>query len=317
VPGLPAGKTCLRPQTTAHGSIEKGSISINERGSTHPVVRVVTVIAEPGERLVDRAEVGIVLLADDEALTVTRLRFGSTGPQPHVHRLHADCFLLFDGTMRMQLGAEEQFVEPISWVQVPNGVVHTFAPETGEVTFLNVHAPSCGFGAYLRGRNPDFDQHAPPSDGGRDPAHAVVRRLGGGGEGETITDRPGRKLTLLADTEELAATESMYGPGERGPDLHVHREHTDAWLVLEGALTFALRDDLSFEAGPGTVVVVPPNVAHGFANEGEKTVRYLNFHAPSCGFGAYLRGENPGFDQHEPPPDGGLDPSAVVVRTLS
>ena len=34
-------------------------------------------------------------------------------------------------------------------------------------------------------------------------------------------------------------TESIYGPGERGPDLHVHREHTDAWLVLEGALTFS------------------------------------------------------------------------------
>jgi mannose-6-phosphate isomerase-like protein (cupin superfamily) len=271
---------------------------------------------EPGERLVDRAEVGIVLLTDDEALTVTHFRFGSAGPQPHVHRLHADCFLLLDGTMRMRLGDEEQLVEPISWVQVPNSVVHTFAPETGEVTFLNVHAPSCGFGEYLRGRNRAFDQHEPPSDGGRNPALAVVRRLGGG-DGEAITDRPGRRLTLLADTDELAVTESIYGPGERGPDLHVHHEHTDAWLVLEGVLTLALRDGRSLEAGPGTVVVVPPNVAHGFANVSEETVRFVNLHVPSCGFGAYLRGENPGFDQHEPPQDGGLDPAAVVVRTLS
>ena len=66
---------------------------------------------------------------------------------------------------------------------------------------------------------------------------AVVCRLGGD-EGETITSRPGRRVTLLSDTEELAVSESVYGPGERGPDLHVHRDHTDAWLVLEGALTF-------------------------------------------------------------------------------
>jgi len=256
-----------------------------------------------------------VLLADDEALTVSHFRYGASGPQPHVHRNHADCFLLLDGTMRMRLGDDERHVEPVSWVQVPAGVVHTFAPESSEVTFLNVHAPSCGFGAYLHGRNPDFDQHEPAPGGGRDPADAVVRRLGTG-EGETITDRPGRRLTLLADTDELAATESTYGPGERGPDLHVHREHTDAWFVLEGTLTLFLRDGLSFEAGPGTVVVVPPNVAHGFANEGEETVRFVNIHAPSCGFGAYLRGEHPGFDQHDPPADGGLDSASVVVRTL-
>jgi hypothetical protein len=62
-------------------------------------------------------------------------------------------------------------------------------------------------------------------------------------------------------------------------------------------------------------VVVPPNVAHGFSNEGEVMARFVNLHAPSCGFGEYMRGR-PGFDQHEPPSDGGLDPAAVVVRTL-
>ena len=58
-------------------------------------------------------------------------------------------------------------------------------------------------------------------------------------------------------------------------------------------------------------VVVPA------AHEGEVATRYLNLHVPSCGFGAYLRGGRPGFDQHEPPPDGGADPSAVLVRALA
>ena len=123
-------------------------------------------------------------------------------------------------------------------------------------------------------------------------------------------------MTLLSDTEELAVSESVYGPGERGPDLHVHREHTDAWLVLEGALTFRLRDDHGFEAPAGSLVIVPPHVAHGFSNEKETTARFLNLHAPSCGFGEYMRGRNPAFDQHDPPADDGADPGSVLVRTF-
>ena len=270
--------------------------------------------AASGDLIADRPGRRVELLVDDEALAVTHFRYDGDGPPPHVHHLHADCFFVLEGALSMRIGEEERLVEPLSWVQVPHDVVHTFAAAGGEASFLNFHAPACDFGAYLRGSS-GFDQHEPPADGVRDPSLAAVRRLGG--EGETITDRPGRRLTLLADTEEIAATESVYGPGEQGPDLHVHREHTDAWVVLEGTLTFRLRDDASFEAGPGTLVVVPPHVAHGFANEGEVATRYLNLHVPSCGFGAYLRGDHPGFDQHEPPPDGGADPSAVLVRALA
>jgi quercetin dioxygenase-like cupin family protein len=274
----------------------------------------VVVDATSGELIADRPGRRIELLADNEALAVTHFRFAGDGPQPHVHRLHADCFLVLDGVLQMRVGDDERRVEPLSWVQVPHRVAHTFAPADGEATFLNIHAPACGFGSYLRGKHPDFDQHDPPEDGGRDPSLAVVCPLGG--EGETITDRPGRRLTLLADTEEAAVTESLYGPGERGPGLHVHREHTDAWVVLEGVLTLHLRDGASIEAGPRTLVIVPPHVAHGFANEGADATRFLNLHVPSCGFGAYLRGENPSFDQHEPPPGGGVDPASVVVRTF-
>ena len=88
-------------------------------------------------------------------------------------------------------------------------------------------------------------------------------------------------------------TESVYGPGERGPDLHVHREHADAWLVLEGTLSFELRDRITFEAPAGTLVVVPRNVAHGFWNERDEAARFLNIHAPACGFGDYMRGTFP------------------------
>jgi len=133
--------------------------------------------------------------------------------------------------------------------------------------------------------------------------------------GEAITDRPGRRVTLLTDTEELALTAFEYGPGERGASPHVHSDHSDAFLVLEGEL------EITFESGPlrvsaGTLVLIPRGVVHSFGNTSDATARFLNVHAPSCGFGDYLRGQNPGFDQHEPPPDGGANPASVVVRTF-
>jgi quercetin dioxygenase-like cupin family protein len=133
--------------------------------------------------------------------------------------------------------------------------------------------------------------------------------------GEAITDRPGRRVTLLAETEELTLTDFAYGPGESGASPHVHTDHTDAFLVLEGEL------EITFASGPllapaGTLVLIPRGVVHSFGNTSDGATRFLNLHAPSCGFGDYLRGENPGFDQHEPPPDGGVDPATVVVRTF-
>ena len=34
----------------------------------------------------------------------------------------------------------------------------------------------------------------------------------------------------------------------------------------------------------------------------------------ACGFGDYMRGTFPDFDQHDPPAGGGLDPGSVLVR---
>jgi mannose-6-phosphate isomerase-like protein (cupin superfamily) len=290
---------------------------------------VPTVQGETGELLTDRPGLRIVLLAETEDLSASYAVTGAGGPfpPPHVHREHADCFLVLDGAVGFRLGEAEHAVEAESWVQVPRGIVHTFAPAgDAPATFVNVHAPSRGYGSFARGLatakseedlrrvREAFDQFPPPADGGRDPAAAAVRRLGG--EGEAITERPGRRVTLLADTEELGVTESVYGPGEQGPEPHVHREHTDAWLVLEGELTFALDGGRGLRAGAGTLVVVPPLVTHSFWNEGETAARFVNLHAPSRGFGDYLRGRNPGFDQHDPPAAGGADPAAVLVRRL-
>jgi mannose-6-phosphate isomerase-like protein (cupin superfamily) len=134
-------------------------------------------------------------------------------------------------------------------------------------------------------------------------------------EGAVITNRLGRRVTLLLDTPELAFSEMVHGPGQPGTDPHVHHQHTDAFLVVEGTLTIGLRDE-TFEAPSGTFVTIPPNVIHFFRNAGDETVRFFNFHTPSHGFGDYLRGRNPDFDQHDPPEDGGADPASITVVRL-
>jgi mannose-6-phosphate isomerase-like protein (cupin superfamily) len=63
-------------------------------------------------------------------------------------------------------------------------------------------------------------------------------------------------------------------------ESHVHSDEDDAFLILEGALTFELADG-PVEAGAGTFVLVPPGVEHGFANRGSEPVRMLNIHAPA------------------------------------
>src|SRR5437667_4354699 len=114
------------------------------------------------------------------------------------------------------------------------------------------------------------------------------------GEGETTTDRPERTLRILCELEQLIVTWFRYEPGEEGPGPHVHRQHADAFYVLEGELMFRLGPEGErVQAPAGTLVLVPENVIHSFENEneneGDADARFLNVHAPSMGFAESLR----------------------------
>jgi mannose-6-phosphate isomerase-like protein (cupin superfamily) len=137
-------------------------------------------------------------------------------------------------------------------------------------------------------------------------------------DGEAITDREHRELRVLADHEDISITWSRYAPGERGPDPHVHREHSDAFYVLDGELTFRLGPAGEvFRMPAGGFVAAPPNLVHSFANEGNVDARFLNLHAPDTGFVGSLRarrdGGDPSYDQFDPPADGGRPRADAVV----
>jgi len=302
-----------------------------------------------GERITGEGDLGVTLLADLEQIGIAEVRSapGGVAPPLHVHAEHAEAFVLLEGEFTLRLEDGQHRIEAETCVFVPPGVVHTFAVTGDEpARFVDLHVPSFGFGDFVRGlqaaRSEEdlravraaFDQQPAPEYASSDPALVVLRRTGGAngagstesggagsadagaGIGEAITDRPNRRATLLVDTDELTVSEFFYGPGERGAELHVHHHHADAFLVLEGEFAFGLRQGSL--AGPaGTLVVFPPGLVHGFDNDGSESARCLNFHMPSVGFGDYLRGTNPDFDQHDPPADGGLDPSAMVAVRLS
>ncbi len=146
-------------------------------------------------------------------------------------------------------------------------------------------------------------------------ADPLIVRLG---DGETITELDRRNVVILVERPDLTITWTRYSAGEPGPDLHVHREHTDAFYVLEGELTFAVGPTaMRITVAAGGFVAVPPNVAHSFLNESSADARWLNFHAPDKGFAAYLRaardGADAAFDSFDPPADGGLPADSVVV----
>lgn len=129
----------------------------------------------------------------------------------------------------------------------------------------------------------------------------------GPGEGETTTDRPERTIQILCELEQIIVSRFRYDPGEKGPDPHVHRQHADAFYVLEGEVDFGLGPQVErFMGGPGTFACAPRNVTHTFRNSSDQPATFLNIHAPSLGFGDVLRGGgHEGFDQFDPPPDGG------------
>ena len=270
-----------------------------------------------GELIFGREELSVTLLADVEQLAAVEVRAApGWGKAPlHVHTRHAEAVFVFEGELALRLEDRVHRVAPESWAFVPPQVVHAIeVAGDAPARFLAFHAPGSDYGDYVRGDVAGFDQRPAADAVSADPGLVVVRRTGGG-EGENITDRPGRRATLLVDSDELTVSEFAYGAGERGAPLHVHHDHADAFLVVEGELSIKLRGG-SLGVQPGTLVLVPPDVVHGFDNDSSAAMRCFNFHTPSVGFGAYLRGQNPDFDQHDPPADGGVDPTAIVATRL-
>jgi mannose-6-phosphate isomerase-like protein (cupin superfamily) len=208
-------------------------------------------------------------------------------------------FYTLDGQLEFRLGDETVRVPKGSCVAAPPLLVHGFrSPGGGDTRLLNIHAP----GGWARGRRRfepgEYDTF------GVDRAQPGVRgAVSGPGDGDRLTKKHRLALVKLRH-DDLDVLEYAVSPGYTGADLHIHLRHADCFHVLEGELEFTV-DGRSVRGEQGTTVVVPPGVPHAFTGVGR--ARFLNVHAPSCGFVEYLRRLDAGDD---------VDTAAYDVYTL-
>jgi mannose-6-phosphate isomerase-like protein (cupin superfamily) len=250
-----------------------------------------------GEIVRDVPESRLEILSGRDELHATWTRFGPhrDGASPHVHHQHSDLFYVLEGEFTVLVGPDrtETAIGPGTLALAPPLVVHGFRNASdSEMRYLNFHAPGGGFAPYLRGEQPGFDSEDPPADGGRPVTDAYI------GTGEVLADRPGLRVSLLVDVDEIGIAEVASKPGGASPPLHVHRRHSESFYVLAGELTFTVNGS-ELHAGAGSWVQVPPDVPHTFAATGSEDVRYLDIHTPGCGFGDFVRALNAARDEDE------------------
>ncbi|HZR94099.1 MAG TPA: thiamine phosphate synthase [Gaiellaceae bacterium] len=220
---------------------------------------------------------------------------------PHVHEHHTDHFFLLDGSLEFRLGDGTARLPEGSCAVAPPLLVHGFRnPGGAEARFLNLHAP----GIWARGRTyrlprEQHDQFGPERRSGRQ--RPIVT---GPGDGDRL-QKPHRLALVKAETEHAAILEYAVDDGYDGASPHLHLRHADCFHVLEGELEL-VAEAATLRAAPGETVVVPPGVAHSFTTRGR--ARFLNVHAPSCGFVEYLRRTDAGEQ---------FDPSSYDVYQLT
>lgn len=102
------------------------------------------------------------------------------------------------------------------------------------------------------------------------------------------TNRPPINVRLRGgDTDgRLAVVENVVSAGFGGPPLHVHPSFDETFYVLEGELTFRIRDEIVIQP-TGSLVFAGGSVPHTFANQSGSDARVLILCTPA-GFERYF-----------------------------
>ncbi|MFI6155977.1 dimethylsulfonioproprionate lyase family protein [Kitasatospora sp. NPDC051170] len=102
------------------------------------------------------------------------------------------------------------------------------------------------------------------------------------GEGESIVLGTTR-MRILEDGSHtghrLAIAESVLAPHTQGPPQHRHAQHDEGFYVLSGTVRFTVGEE-TYDAGAGTLVVVPPGAPHAFENPADEPAVLLSTFTP-------------------------------------
>jgi quercetin dioxygenase-like cupin family protein len=111
-------------------------------------------------------------------------------------------------------------------------------------------------------------------------SHPATIRQPGEGRRVGVVGDVYRFLATGEETDGKYATFEAIVPPGSGPPPHIHSREEEAFLVLEGEITFQL-DDNRIVASEGTFLNMPVGSLHCFKNETGKTARLLISVAPA------------------------------------
>ena len=109
-------------------------------------------------------------------------------------------------------------------------------------------------------------------------------RFVGPGDGKELPNPIGGRMVIKVRDEDTSGAYSIHDntipPGSRRPRPHIHRNHEEAFYVLEGELTVRV-GPRKITAPAGSFVVVPRGVVHQPSNPGTQPTRVLLIFSPS------------------------------------
>src|SRR6201990_3336068 len=101
-------------------------------------------------------------------------------------------------------------------------------------------------------------------------------------DGERPLDGPVR-MRILEDgrntAHRLGIGEITIAPHTDGPQQHRHAQHDEGFYVVSGTARFTV-GTTSYDAGPGSWVLIPPGAPHTFANVTDEPTVLLNTFTP-------------------------------------
>jgi quercetin dioxygenase-like cupin family protein len=114
-----------------------------------------------------------------------------------------------------------------------------------------------------------------------------------GGEGEVFQMEPGSLVRFKIFSKDTGGLIEMYErevpPQTIGADPHLHRTTTEVFYVVAGNPTI-LCGETSRSYAPGSIVVVPPNTVHAYANDTKLPIKVLISFSPGLGHEEFFRG---------------------------
>ncbi|MQA75132.1 MAG: cupin domain-containing protein [Solirubrobacterales bacterium] len=98
-----------------------------------------------------------------------------------------------------------------------------------------------------------------------------------------LYEQSGFRGTIKVDGEQADGrqcfSEWTVDAGQQGPPPHLHREHQEAFFVVDGTLTFTAGEQ-TVDAPAGSFLFIPPGVVHAFSNSTDAPATCVNAYVP-------------------------------------